>query len=301
MVVVLLLYALFATVFPLCKIAFNNYIEPIFFTSVCLMLAGTVLLAYQYVKDKNKIVWKKEHTIPLLMLIVCNIFLTNVCERWGLQYLTSVKTAFIYNLSPFFSAILSYFLLSERMTLIKWLGFLIGFLGFIPFFIEKSAQESASGCFLFCSWAELALVTASISTVIGWIGMRKLVLLGYCPVVANGISMFMGGLMILPVSMVLEPWTPVPVSDWFHASFYIMLTTCISYIIAYNMYGYLLSRYTATFLTMAGLTSPLFTAFFGWILLGETISWTFAFSMIMVSIGLYLFYSQELKSEVTAL
>ena len=231
------------------------------------------------------------------MLIFCNIYLTNVCERWGLQYLTSVKTAFIYNLSPFFSAIFSYFLLSERMTFKKWLGLSIGFFGFIPFFVQQ--QEHASGRFLMFSWAELALITAAIATVIGWIGMRKLVLSGYSPIVGNGISMLIGGLMIIPTSMMIEPWSPLPVRDWPHALIFIGITTFISYIIAYNMYGWLLSRYTATFLTMAGLTSPLFTALFGWTLLGESISWTFIFSMVMVSIGLYLFHSQEIKSKKT--
>ena len=233
------------------------------------------------------------------MLVLCNIYLTNVCERWGLQYLTAVKTAFIYNLSPFFSAIFSYLLLSERMTRVKWLGLLVGFLGFIPFFIEKSGHEHAAGGFFMFSWAELALITAAIATVIGWIGMRKLVLLGYSPVVGNGISMLIGGLMIILTSMRIETWDPMPVRDWPHALIFIAITTVLSYIIAYNMYGWLLSRYTATFLTMAGLTSPLFTALFGWTLLGETVSATFVFSMVMVSIGLYLFHSQELQSKAS--
>lgn len=299
MIFVLFLYALFATVFPLCKIAFNNYIEPVFFTGICLTLAGTILLIYQYCKDKSKLYWKKELVVPILMLVICNIYLTNVCERWGLQYLTSVKTAFIYNLSPFFSAIFSYFLLSETMTRKKWLGLLIGFLGFIPFFIEKSGQEYASGGFVLFSWAELALVTAAIATVIGWIGMRKLVLLGHSPILGNGISMLIGGVMIIPTSMMIESWSPLPVRDWAHALVFIALTTVISYIIAYNMYGWLLKRYTATFLTMAGLTSPLFTALFGWMLLGESVGSTFLFSMVMVGIGLYLFHSQEIKSKTT--
>jgi drug/metabolite transporter (DMT)-like permease len=292
---VLLLYALFATVFPLCKVAFTYYISPVFFTGCCLVLAGILLLVYVSITDKKSLRLKKSYVPPLAMLIVCNIFLTNVCERWGLQYLSAVKTSFIYNLSPFFSAIFSYFLLSESMTLKKWLGLCIGFLGFIPYFIEKSSGECAVGGFLCFSWAELALVTAAISTVIGWIGMRKLVLQGGSCLVGNGISMLVGGCMVLMTSLYIESWTPVPVRDWPHALIYIVLTTGISYIIAYNIYGRLLGRYTATFITMAGLTSPLFTALFGRLLLGESVSWTFFFSMVMVGIGLTIFHSQEIK------
>jgi drug/metabolite transporter (DMT)-like permease len=292
---VILLYALFATVFPLCKVAFTYYISPLFFTGCCLVLAGTVLLAYVYATDKKSLRLKSEYIKPLAMLIVCNIFLTNVCERWGLQYLSSVKTAFIYNLSPFFSAIFSYFLLSEFMTLKKWCGLCVGFLGFIPYFIEKSTTECGSGSFLCFSWAELALVTASISTVIGWIGMRTLVLRGGSCLVGNCVSMLVGGCLILVASVYTESWNPVPVRDIKHALIYIILTTCISYLIAYTMYGSLLTRYTATFMTMAGLTSPLFTALFGRLLLGESVSWTFFFSMIMVGIGLTIFHTQEIK------
>jgi drug/metabolite transporter (DMT)-like permease len=296
MIFVLFLYALFATVFPLCKIAFN-YIEPVFFTGLCLTFAGIILIGYQYYKDRRAFTWSKELIMPLCMLIICNIFLTNVCERWGLQYLTAVKTSFIYNLSPFFSAIFSYFLLSERMTVAKWLGLIIGFIGFIPYFIEKSGTEPVASGFFFCSLAELSLVTASIATVVGWIGMRKLVLLGYSPILGNGISMLIGGLMILPASMMLDSWSPSPVHDWLYALIFVVIISFISYITAYNMYGWLLNRYSATFLTMAGLTSPLFTALFGWFLLGEQVTWTFIFSMIMVGIGLYIFHAQEVAPD----
>ena len=125
------------------------------------------------------------------------------------------------------------------MTRNKWLGFVIGFLGFIPFFIERSAQEHVMGGFFLFSWAELALITAAISTVIGWIGMRKLVLFGCSPIVGNGISMLLGGLMIIPTSMLIESWAPMPVRDWPHALIFIVATTIISYLIAYNMYGWL--------------------------------------------------------------
>jgi drug/metabolite transporter (DMT)-like permease len=39
----------------------------------------------------------------------------------------------------------------------------------------------------------------------------------------------------------------------------------------------------------------LFTALFGRLLLSESVSWTFFFSMAMVGIGLTIFHSQEIK------
>jgi drug/metabolite transporter (DMT)-like permease len=297
-ILVLLLYALFATIFPLCKLAFDHHIQPIFFTGMRMLLGGGALLIFQFFLDKRKIVWKKEHTWPIIILIVCNIYLTNVCECWGLQYLSSVKTCFIYNLCPFFTAFFSFLFLNERLSKIKWLGFIIGIIGFIPFFIEKSVAETNVGGLFFFSWPEIALVVAALATVFGWIAMRRLVLDGYSPIVANGISMFASAFLIMPTSFFAgESWNPFPVSHWNYALFYIIITTIISNVIAYNMYGWLLNRYTATFLTFAGFASPLFTALFGWLLLTEQVSWTFVFSMVIVFIGLFLFHSEEQRQQ----
>ena len=87
------------------------------------------------------------------------------------------------------------------MSTKKWLGFFIGFIGFVPFFIEKSATEHAVGGFFLFSWPEFALIAAAMSTVIGWISMRKLVLLKFIPLVANGLSMLVGCIVDNPKSL----------------------------------------------------------------------------------------------------
>ncbi len=293
----LLLYALFALVFPVCKIAFDNYIEPFFFTGLCLLCAGIVLIVYRFLTDKSKLRVGRQHLVPLLILVFFNIYITSVCERWGLQRMSAVKTCFMYNLCPLFSALFSYILLSERMTRKKWLGFLVAFAGFIPFFIEKSATERATGGLLVFSWAELALVTAALATVVGWIGMRKLVLRGYCSIAANGISMLIGSLLIMATSCACESWNPFPVRDWKHALACVAIITTVSYIMAYNLYGRLLRSYTATFLTAVGLSSPVFAAIFGWYFLGERTGTSFFVSMVCVTAGIYLFYQEELRTE----
>lgn len=297
MVYVILLYALFALCYPLCKIAFH-YINPIFFTGICFFLAGIMHLSYRVITDKSKLIIKKEHLIPLALLIICNIYLTNTLGQWGLAYLTAAKTCFIYNLCPFFSAIISYFWLAETMTTKKWVGFFIGFIGFIPFFAEKSDLENVTGKFFLLSWPEIAVILAAISTVIGWISMRKLILLNFDCVSANGWSMFIGGILMIASSLsVTQNWSAFLVTDWSGAWPFILSITLISYVIAYNIYAGLLSRYTATFVTMVGLSSPLFTAIFGWLLLGEQVGWTFVVSMVMVSIGIFLFYQEELSQQ----
>ena len=50
-----------------------------------------------------------------------------------------------------------------------------------------------------------------------------------------------------------------------------------------------------TILSFFGFFIPLFAAFFGWLWLGEEVSCAFYTTVGLVTIGLYLFYQEELK------
>ena len=104
MYLVFLLYALFASVFTISKTGLQ-YAEPFFFVGSRMALAGAILLAYQFFMKRDQFLLRKEHLAKFLGLAFFNIYVTNVLEFWGLQYLTSFKTCFIYSLSPFVSAL----------------------------------------------------------------------------------------------------------------------------------------------------------------------------------------------------
>lgn len=71
--------------------------------------------------------------------------------------------------------------------------------------------------------------------------------------------------------------------------------TFISNIICYNVYGLMLKKYTATFLSFVGLLSPIFASLNSWVLLGERPSWIIFASTTVVALGLWMVYQAELK------
>jgi len=291
---VIAIFALFATVFPIGKLALL-YAQPIFLTSIRMICAGILLIVYHWWSSYDRVKVTRQLIYNILLLSFLNIYLTNVCEFWGLQYLNASKACFIYNLSPFASAFFSYIWLGEIMTSKKWLGLLVGFLGFFPILLSSSAPEEAIGGVGFLSWAELSLIVAAISTVIGWIIMRQVVRNGMSVLYANGWSMLIGGVGALATSYAVESWSPWPFINFNVFLGYMVILMIISNIFAYNIYGHLLKSYTATFLTFAGFTGPLWAAFYGWLFLNEPISSGFMLSCIAVFIGLYLFYSEEIR------
>lgn len=296
MFLVILVYALFASVFTTAKTGLL-YASPFFLVGSRMAAAGILLLAYQYIFHRKEFRFSSKDLKIILLLATFTIYLTNVFEFWGLKYLTSFKTCLIYSLSPFLSALVSYFSLGERLSVKKWLGLLIGFAGVMPILLTQTDTEEQAGQLLFFSWPEIAVLMACICSVYGWILLKKTVgERGYSPVMANGMSMLIGGGFALIHSAAFETWDPLPVTDYPHFLLCAGILILVSNLICYNLYGYLLKRFSATFMSFAGLTTPLFTALFGWLFLGEVASFSFYLSFAILFSGLVLFYQEELET-----
>ncbi len=123
----------------------------------------------------------------------------------------------------------------------------------------------------------------------------------YSPLLANGLSMTIGGVLALAHSYVVgENWAPIPVTDLQPFIINTLIMCLISNLICYNLYGYLLQRFSATFMSFAGLVTPLFASLFGYLWLNEVITWHFFISIVMFSIGLVIFYREEIGRGVVA-
>lgn len=295
MLLVFLLYALFAAVFTVLKGALE-YADPFFLVGSRMTLAGIFMLGYALYKYKTALYLSKNSIIRVVLLGIFNIYLTNVLEVWGLKYLSSFKTCFLYSLSPFLTAFMSYLMLHEKLSIRKWFGLIIGFIGFWPMLEIHSHTDVLPVQLGVFSLAELSVLGAVLFSVIGWILLKQLVHGNGCPpLVANGYSMLLGGSLSLLQSAFVESWHPLPVSEysiWIKSTLFLII---VSNITCYNLYGKLLKKFSPTFMAFAGLSTPLFTALFGWIFHGEIVTIWFFISLTIVFIGLLIFYLEEIK------
>ncbi|HZT35138.1 MAG TPA: DMT family transporter, partial [Nitrososphaera sp.] len=294
---VVFMYAAWSSIFSLGKIALEHS-PPFFLTASRMLLAGLLLLAFLAFKNRASLKLTGKQFFSICLLALFSIYLTNTLEFWSLQQLTAAKTCFIYSISPFFAALFSYLHFGEKMSPRKWAGMLIGFAGLVPVLaMQKGAKEILTS-FSFLSWPELAMMGASLCTVYGWVLLRLIVKdSAVSPLLANGASMLIGGLFALLHSSLVESWTPLPFSNS-HLTPFIqgtLIMTLISNILCYNLYGLMLKRFTATFLSFMGLLSPIFASLSSWLLLGESPSPVIFFSTGIISIGLWLIYSAELR------
>ena len=293
MLLVVLLYIICASMFTISKWGLA-YTEPLFFMAVRMIGAGFLLGGYLIIKEwRNgppdfKKMWSDSGLF--VQIIIFHIFLTYICDLCALKNITSVESAFIYNLSPFIAAFFSYVWFGESMTAKKWVGLSLGFASMLP-----EIYHLGPGTLAAYSVPRLLTLAAVISSSYGWVVLRVLVKKGYSPILINSIGMFVGGFMALVMSFLTESWVPSPVTEWIPFIQAIILIIVVANIVFYNLYGYLLNYYTATFLSFAGFLCPFFAAFLGRFFLHETLSWHLIISFITVCIGLVLFYGEELK------
>ncbi len=301
MYLVILLYVLFASLFTLQKDSLS-YAQPFFLVGSRMLLAGVVLLGYLAIKHKEELLKiRPQHIAGLLLLALSNIYLTNIFEIWAIKHMVSSKACLLYSLSPFVASLVAYLVLRETLSRKKMYGMIIGFLGILPVMFAQTQDEVAGGTFLIFTLAELAIIAAVFTSVYGWILLKKLMQENeFSPLMANGVTMAIGGILALVHSYVAgESWSPVPVNNMQHFILNTLIICIISNLVCYNLYGYLLKQFSATFMSFAGLVTPLFASLFGFIWLDEVITWHFFVSMALFTVGLIIFYREEVSRQPT--
>lgn len=288
MTILILANAINAAGFPLGKYLLEH-VGPVFLTSARLLFGGVLLLLFEYLFMPNrKRIERKDFLIFLFTAFI--FFTTMTLGAWGLQYAPAANASFFYNLSPFITAIFSYFFLHEIMTMKKWIGLVIGFLGFIPVLLLPEGGPSLG----VISWPDVALIGSVITLCLWNIISRYLTInLDYSAYTINSMSTFFGGIFACIATMFIEHnfiRAPLQVNDYV---FFIGLA--ISGLVANTLTTIALKTYTATFASFVAFIMPLFAALYGWLFLGEKIANSFYVSSVAVFIGLYIFYQEELS------
>ncbi len=267
--------------------------QPIFFQGIRLIGAGCILLGYLYFYHRKKLLFSRQDIWLFVQASLFFSYLSYLLAAITLDDLSSARYSFMFNLSPFITAIVSYFYLHESLNRKEIASLFLGFVGFFPllFVGQKANIDSAS----FLSIPGFILFGSVIAYSYGWIVVSQLVSrCRYSPILVTGIAFFSGGMTTLLTSFIFEGWfLTAPVTNIFKFTTYVVAIIFISEVVASNMYAALLRRYSATFLSFAGFLYPLFSAILGWFFLQESITINFFISAIIVGLALYIFNLSE--------
>lgn len=311
MLLVLLVYICFAASFTAGKTALD-YGPPFLLIAIRFTFAGIILFSYLFGFAHKRLSIRAKDVGLLVQIVLFHIMGAYLLEFWGMQYITSIKACFLYSLSPFMTAILAIVFLKEHISRKQFLGLSIGFMGFMPMLLTYDKAELVVGKEWFLSIPEIAMIASVVCSAYGWIVVKKLMNRGYTPFEINGIGMLLGGLLSFPLSFAFEGchiikpavdsiFTGLLDAQGAGLAIYLInigFLIILANIIGYNLYGFCLKRYSATFVSLAGATTPLFAAIFGVLLRHEKVTWHFGLSLVIVATGLYLYYQDELKKGI---
>lgn len=290
------LYAILAITFILAKNALY-YSAPCFLIGFRMLVAGVFLLVYCRLTEKKHLTINSEDRWLFTKAAFFHIYCAFILEFWALQYLSALKANMIYSSTPFIAALLSYWLLHERLSWQKVAGILIGLCGLLPVMITTSTTLEMCMNISRISIPEIVLFGAVVSAVYAWFLIRDLMHEGYHLGFINGMTMCVGGVFSLITSFVFEGFIPL-VSDWPLFLWWVFLLIIVANLVFYNLYAWLLKSYSITLITLAGFLSPLFGILYEWVFMGGTVTWHYFVSILFVALGLYIFYCDELKKQI---
>jgi drug/metabolite transporter (DMT)-like permease len=295
MFLIVFMYAVLAATFTIAKTVLV-YAKPFFTIGFRMTVAGIIFLLFQFFRNKKKFVFRKNDVWLFLQVILFNIYFAFIPEFWALSRgISSSKAVFMYSCTPFIVAVFAYFFAAEKFHAKKIIGMIIGFSGMIPILITHDSIGNVAREVFKISLPELVLLVAIISAAYGWFPVKKLMKKGYSLPMINGVSMSIGGILAFITSFLFEGFS-FSIANIPSFLFYIFLLILASNVVFYNLYGFLLKRYSFTFLSFTGFLTPIFGAIYGKLFLKESVTWHYGISLCSVIVGLYLFYQEELSA-----
>lgn len=291
-------YAILASTFTLAKVAVGHA-DPLFLIGVRMVASAPLMFLVHRYHSKVFTV-KKEDMWPFFKVSVFHIFLPFIGEFWALQYVSSAKTAITYSLTPFIAALLSYVLLRKKLSSKQTLGLIIGLLGLMPIFFSGDDVAHVAGEFLHVSVPELVLLFSVTSASYAWFVVAELMAKGYGISLINGVAMLFGGVMSLMLWYVIGGGVDPIKGDVVSFLGWTAALVIVANVISYNLYGYLLRHLSITFMSAIGFLCPIFASIYGVVLLGESLDISHFIALVMVVLGLWLFYREEMRMAAKA-
>ncbi len=210
-----------------------------------------------------------------------NAALPHTLIAWSEQTIASGIAGVLVATMPLWAAgMTAWMLREERPSRRQLAGLLVGFLGILVLLfpdLRRAAHAHVIG--------EVAVVIAAISYAAATVYARR-ALRGVPPVEAAIGQLLSGGLMVLPLSLIVDrPWTlaPAPVSIAALLALAV-LGTAIAYVIYYR----LLQRVGVVGISLVTYLNPIFAVLWGFLWLGEPLSGEVVGGLLLILIGVFL-------------
>ena len=218
---------------------------------------------------------------PLAVMGLFNTLVPYGLINWGEVHISSALAAILTGTMPLFTVVLAHFWADgERLDGFKALGVAIGFLG-VVILLGPDLRGGVTHTLL----GDLAIVGAALSYAIAAVYARRH-LQGQEPMMLSAGMLLLGLLMSLPPAFAFE--RPLALSPSLQAWGATVALGVLGTAVAYLIYYWLIDNGGAVQASLVTYIIPVGGIFWGWLLLGEQIHWTFIAGMACIFLGIMI-------------
>ena len=270
--------------YPLIKLGFAEFhITPdltgskILFAGIRFCISGLIILGIARAGNKSFAIRRSADWWYILLFTLLNTTIHYTCFYIGLSYAPGARSAILNSLSVFSVVILAcLFFKSDRMTIRKLMGCMIGFAGILA--LNIGGERSGSGFTLMGDGMIVlnALSGAAASLLARGLGRRVNVFVG------TGYSLALGGLMLMAAGLFLGGSIPY-VSAL--GIIYLLLLIAIS-TVGFTLYNKLLTCNPVGKVAIYNSLIPVVGAVTSCLCLGETFYWKYVLAGSLATAGI---------------
>lgn len=249
------------------------------------MTIASVIFLFIWPKIKPKKLPRKELGLILLMAFFepCLYF---IFEGYALKYTTAGQASLITATLPLMVGIGANLLLKEKLNLTTLIGFILAILGVFILTFYSEIQENSPNPVLGNFLEFLAMVMAT-----GYTLLVRFLSKNYHPFFLAAAQSFVGTIFFLPLSLIFDSWNQLHFELTSFLSI-LYLGTFVTFL-AYSLYNQGISIINASKAAAFVNLIPVFTLFFSWLILEETLNLNQISGITLIALGIVL--SQELR------
>ncbi len=253
--------------FPLIKITLE-FVPPLVIGYFRYLIASLPFLGYLFYKyGLNETMKQVKGSMGILCALgITMVTLPNITQNIGLLYTTSSIAALISTVAPIFTIFIAITFLKESKSFQKIIGMLIALIASLLIVFYTDLEVSNSTLF----GNTLIFITA-VSYGISGI-FSKTVLEKCSPVHVAGFAMFIGAVLLIPLSPIFgEPldWAiHLPIDGWI----YLLTLTLLPCMVATFLWYVVLQGHEVSKQVLFTYLIPVFAAVFAYLMLGEVLT-----------------------------
>ncbi len=256
---------------PIMKVVLTE-VPPLYFRAFCLLLGGLGMLSVARLSG-NSIAVPQGKWGWLLLLSLTNIIGWNVFAIYGVSLLPSGRAALLGYTMPLWSALLSVWILGERITFRRFIALVLGLAGVAVLLGGSLAGMLQAPVGVAC------MILAAWSWALGIVLFKRLPM-GMPTSSLTGWTMLLGSLPLLCFAVPLETSRLVVPGFW--PAFGLVYNVFIAFMFCYWAWNRIVLMVPVAVSSLSSLSIPVIGVIGGIVFLGEPLGWREALATVLI-------------------